>query len=71
MGIMKVVGSSVEAVIRAAESWVGAQEALVAVKQVSIQTEAEEEAADLACTRLVLAVRRWRSEHGLRPTEAT
>jgi hypothetical protein len=68
---MKVVGSAVEAVLRAAESWVVAQEALVAAKQVSKETEAEEEAVDIAGTQLVLAVKRWRSGRGLTPAEAT
>jgi hypothetical protein len=58
------MGSAVEAVLRAADSWVAAQETLVAAKQVSKETEAEEEAVDIAGTQLVLAVRRWRSERG-------
>jgi hypothetical protein len=59
---MKVIGSAVEAVLRAADSWVAAQEALVTARQVSKETEAEQEAVDIAGTHLVLAVRRWRSE---------
>ena len=68
---MKVVGPAVEAVLRAAESWVGAQEALVAAKQVSKETEAEEEVVDIAGAQLVLAVRRWRSGRELQLTEVT
>jgi hypothetical protein len=68
---MKMIGSAVEAVLKAAESWVTAQEALVAAKQVSKETEDEEEAVDNAGTQLVLAVRRWRSERGLQLTEST
>jgi hypothetical protein len=55
---------TVEAVLRAADEWVSAQEALVAAKQVSNETEAEQEAADIAGSRLVIAVTRWRSERG-------
>jgi hypothetical protein len=61
----------VDAVLRAAESWVAAQEALVTAKQISKETEAEQEAADIAGTQLVLAVRRWRSERGPQLVEAT
>ena len=59
---MKALGSACEAVLKAAESWVTAQEALLAAKRVSEETEAEEEAVDVAGTQLVLAVGRWRSE---------
>jgi hypothetical protein len=68
---MKVMGSAVEAVLRAAESWVAAQEDLVAARQVSQETEAEQEAVDIAGTQLVLVVRRWRSERGPQLAEAT
>jgi hypothetical protein len=51
----------VEAVLKAADEWVCAQEALVAAKQVSEDTEAEQQAVDLAGSRLVVAVTRWRS----------
>ena len=54
----------VEAVLKAADEWLSAQEALVAAKQVSKETEAEEEAVDIAGSRLVLAVTRWRSSRG-------
>jgi hypothetical protein len=49
------------AVVKAADEWVSAQEALVAAKQVSDQTEAEREAVDIAGSRLVVMVNRWRS----------
>lgn len=54
----------VETVLKAADEWVSAQEALVAVKQVSEETEAEQEAVDIAGSQLVVAVTRWRSERG-------
>jgi len=54
----------VETVLKAADEWVSAQEALVAVKQVSEVTEAEQEAVDIAGSQLVVAVTRWRSERG-------
>jgi hypothetical protein len=54
--------SIVEAVLKAADEWVSAQEALVAVGQRSEETEAEQEAADIAGSRLVVAVIGWRSE---------
>jgi hypothetical protein len=50
----------VEAVLHAADEWVLAQEALVAAKPVSDETEAEQEALDIAGSRLVVAVTRWR-----------
>jgi hypothetical protein len=52
----------VKAVLKAADDWVSGLEALIAVQQVSNETEAEHEAVDIAGTRLVLAVTRWRSE---------
>ena len=54
-----------EAVLQTADEWLLAQEALVAAKQVSEETEAEQEAVDIAGSRLVLAVTRWRSNGGL------
>jgi hypothetical protein len=53
----KVVG----AVLKAVDEWVSAQEALVAAQQRFKETEAEQEAVDLAGSRLVVAVTRWRS----------
>jgi hypothetical protein len=52
----------VEAVLKTADEWVAAQEALVAARQVSNETAVEEEAADIAGCRLVAAVTRWRSK---------
>lgn len=57
----------VNAVLKAADEWVSAQEALVAAKQVSKETEAEQEAIDIAGSLLVVAVTRWRSERGAWP----
>jgi hypothetical protein len=54
----------VEAVLKAADEWLSAQEALVAAKRVSKETEAEQEAADIAGSLLVIAVTRWRSARG-------
>jgi hypothetical protein len=51
----------VEAVLKAADEWVSAQEALIAAQRVSLDIEAEHEAVDVAGSRLVLAVTRWRS----------
>jgi hypothetical protein len=51
----------VEAVLKAADEWVSAQEALVAAQKVSEETETEREAVDIAGSRLVVAVIRWRS----------
>jgi hypothetical protein len=51
----------IDAVLNAADEWVSAQEALVAALQVSDETDAEHEAVDIAGSRLVLAVTRWRS----------
>jgi hypothetical protein len=58
---MKVICSTAEAVLRAAESWVASQEALVAAQQAWKKAESQQEAADIAGTQLVFAVTRWRS----------
>ena len=55
--------TAAEAVLRAADEWGAAQEALVAAIQAFRATADEEEAADLAGAKLVLAVARWRSKH--------
>lgn len=55
-----------EAVLKAADEWVTAQEALVAAKRVSNETETEEETADITGVRLVAAVTQWRSRRELR-----
>ena len=51
----------VDAVLKAADEWVSAQEALLAAQQAGKETEAEREAVDAAGSRLVMAVTRWRS----------
>jgi hypothetical protein len=58
---MKSRIADVEAVLNAADEWVFAQEALVAAQEVSQDIEAEQEAVDIAGSRLVVAVTRWRS----------
>ena len=52
---------SVEEVLKAADEWVSAQEALLATRQVSVETEAEQDNVDSAGAGLVMAVMRWRS----------
>jgi hypothetical protein len=54
--------NNVEAVLKAADEWVSAQEALVAAQRMSEEMEAEQEAVDVAGSRLVVAVTRRRSE---------
>jgi len=56
---MKLVTIGAAAVLAAADDWVTALEALVAANQASKETEAEQEAVDIAGTKLVLAVKRW------------
>jgi hypothetical protein len=56
---MKPVIGEVDAVLKAAGEWVSAQEALVVIGQLSLQSDAEREAVDVAGVRLVVAVRRW------------
>ena len=51
-----------DAVVEAADVWVAAQEILIAAKEVSSETEAAQEAADIAGSRLVVAVTRWRAK---------
>jgi hypothetical protein len=63
---MKPVIAEADAVLKAADAWVTAQEALVAVEQVTEETEAEQEAVDIAGSQLVLAVTRWRANRGTR-----
>lgn len=50
-----------DAVLAAADAWVEALEALMAVKQGLNETEAESEEFDIAGSQLVVAVTRWRS----------
>jgi hypothetical protein len=51
-----------DAVLKAAENWVEALEAVVAAKQ--RKTEAEQEVLDIAGSQLVMAVARWRAARG-------
>jgi hypothetical protein len=53
-----------QAVLKAANEWVSAQEALVAAQQNSQDIGAEQEAAEDAGARLAVAVIRWRPERG-------
>jgi hypothetical protein len=57
----KPVIVEMDAVLDAADDWVFALEALVAAQQRSEETEAESEVVDIAGSRLVVAVTRWRS----------
>ena len=54
------------AVLRAADEWVSALEALVAARQGHRESAAEEEVLDIAGSRQVVAVMRWRSRRNLR-----
>jgi hypothetical protein len=52
----------VKAVLKTADEWVSAQEALVAAKQQQHDDiEVEQDAVDIAGSLLVIAVTRWRS----------
>lgn len=62
---MKPITGEVSAVLKAADEWVSALEALVAAEQSGGETEAEHEVLDIAGSQLVVAVTRWRSNHGL------
>jgi hypothetical protein len=52
----------VDAVLKAADEWVTAQEALLDARRAGQSSEAEVETLDIAGSRLVLAVTRWRSK---------
>jgi hypothetical protein len=58
------VVEAADAVLKAADEWVYAQEALIAAKQVTGKSEAAQEAVDIAGSRLVVAVTRWRATNG-------
>ena len=60
------IDEAADAVLKAADLWVTAQEALIAAKQAANENEAKEEAVDIAGVRLVAAVTRWRSCRELR-----
>jgi hypothetical protein len=55
---MKSAAAEVNAVLKAADDWVAAHEALLAADQ---EIDAKQEAVDIAGARLVVAVTRWRS----------
>jgi len=61
----------IDAVLKAADEWVFAQEALVAAQQVSDETDAEQEGVDVAGSRLVVAVTRWRGTVDLYRSDAS
>jgi hypothetical protein len=58
---MKPVISEIDALLKAADEWMTAQEALVAAQQRCEETDAQQEGVDIAGAKLVVAVRRWRS----------
>lgn len=58
---MELIISEEDLVLKAADEWVGALEALVAARQGCGESEAEREALDIAGSQLVVAVTRWRS----------
>ena len=57
---MKSNNAEADAVLKAADEWLSAQEALIAAKQVSEEAQAEQEAVDVAGCRLATAVAQWR-----------
>lgn len=57
---MKTNDAEAAAVLKAADEWVIAQEALLDATRMSLKTDAQEEAIDLAGSRLITAVLRWR-----------
>lgn len=58
---MKLIISEKDLVLKAADEWVSALEALVAARQGCGESEAEREVLDIAGSQLVVAVTRWRS----------
>jgi hypothetical protein len=61
---MKSNNAEAVAVLKAADEWFSAQEALIAAKQISEEAEAEQEAVDVAGCRLATAVIQWRLQRG-------
>ena len=53
-----------EAVLKAADEWVTALETLVDARRAGKPSEAEEEAVDIAGSRLAIAVTQWRLKRG-------
>jgi hypothetical protein len=62
---MKENIGEIDAVLKAADEWVIALEALVAARQDHKESEVEQEVVDIAGSRLVVAVTRWRSRRSL------
>jgi hypothetical protein len=62
---MKSTIAEVDGVLKAADEWVSALEALVAIRQGCGEDEAEQEVLDIAGSQLVVAVTRWRSTRDL------
>jgi hypothetical protein len=62
---MKSNIADLDRVLRAADEWVSALEALVATRQGCGDGEAEQEVLDIAGSQLVVAVTRWRSTRDL------
>jgi hypothetical protein len=58
---MKPVISEIDALLKAADEWMTAQEALVAAQERFEGTEAQREGVDIAGAKLVVAVNRWRA----------
>jgi len=58
---MKPVISEIDALLKAVDEWMTAQEALVAAQQGCEETDAQQEGADIAGAKLVVAVKRWRA----------
>jgi hypothetical protein len=67
MNNVTALAEALEAVLASAAAWVAALDALVAARQFSEEVHAEQEAVDLAGSRLVAAVNQWQScrESGL------
>jgi hypothetical protein len=60
------IDEAAEAVLRAADIWVTAQEALLVAKQTANENDEAQETADIAGVRLVAAVTWWRARRELR-----
>jgi hypothetical protein len=58
-----------DAVLRAADEWVAAHEALLSAHQSFRETEEEEERVDIAGARLAVTVKRWRAQSPPGPEE--
>jgi hypothetical protein len=58
---MKPVINEIDALLKAADEWMTAQEALVGAQQHCEEIEAQQEGVDIAGAKLVAAVKRWRS----------